>query len=105
MYVRTFLSSLNSKYVFKKFIVVFVLLNFIGLCSQVVLLIQYFSEHVRSLYTGDNGILSVIQPDTLLIDSSTIDPAVSKEMAVLAEEKRSKYIDAPVSGGMKLSVL
>jgi len=35
----------------------------------------------------------------LLIDSSTIDPAVSQEMSALALEKSSNYVDAPVSGG------
>jgi len=35
-----------------------------------------------------------------LIDSSTIDPSVSKEMAILAEKKGMIFIDAPVSGGI-----
>ncbi len=35
----------------------------------------------------------------LLIDSSTIDPAVSKEMAVAAEKLGAVFMDAPVSGG------
>ena len=57
------------------------------------------SEHVRSVYTGDNGILCAISPGSLMIDSSTIDPSVSQEMFNLAKEKGSEYIDAPVSGG------
>lgn len=36
---------------------------------------------------------------SLLIDSSTIDPAVSKEMAVAAEKMGAVFMDAPVSGG------
>lgn len=36
---------------------------------------------------------------SLLIDSSTIDPAVSKEMAVAAEKLGAVFMDAPVSGG------
>lgn len=36
---------------------------------------------------------------TLLIDSSTIDPAVSKEMAVTAEKMGAVFMDAPVTGG------
>jgi 3-hydroxyisobutyrate dehydrogenase len=35
----------------------------------------------------------------LLIDSSTIDPATSKEIAVLADKKGAFFVDAPVSGG------
>ena len=40
-----------------------------------------------------------VQPGTLLIDSSTIDPNVSKEMAALAVKKGAVFMDAPVSGG------
>lgn len=41
-----------------------------------------------------------VKKGTLLIDSSTIDPAVSKEMAVAAEKMGAVFMDAPVSGGM-----
>lgn len=36
-----------------------------------------------------------------MIDSSTIDPAVSKDMAKLAKTHKSTYLDAPVSGGKR----
>lgn len=36
---------------------------------------------------------------SLLIDSSTIDPSVSKEMAAAAEKMGAVFMDAPVSGG------
>jgi len=37
-----------------------------------------------------------------MLDSSTIDPLVSKKVAELAKEKDSVYMDAPVSGGKTL---
>lgn len=40
-----------------------------------------------------------VKKGSLLIDSSTIDPAVSKEMAVAAEKVGAVFMDAPVSGG------
>ena len=40
-----------------------------------------------------------VKPGTLLIDSSTIDPATAKMVAVEAEKKGAIYMDAPVSGG------
>lgn len=43
-----------------------------------------------------------VKKGSLLIDSSTIDPAVSKEMAAAAEKQGAVFMDAPVSGG-KLS--
>ncbi len=61
--------------------------------------IHMFRGHVRGVYDGSNGLLSAVSPDTLMIDSSTIDPVVSQEMFKLAKEKGSEYIDAPVSGG------
>ena len=40
-----------------------------------------------------------VKKGSLLIDSSTIDPMVSKEMAVAAEKMGAVFMDAPVSGG------
>ena len=40
-----------------------------------------------------------VKKGSLLIDSSTIDPSVSKEMAAAAEKMGAVFMDAPVSGG------
>lgn len=45
------------------------------------------------------GLFRKVKKGTLLIDSSTIDPAVSKEMAIAAEKMGAVFMDAPVSGG------
>ncbi|XP_020328021.2 3-hydroxyisobutyrate dehydrogenase b [Oncorhynchus tshawytscha] len=58
------------------------------------------SPNVIEVYTGPNGILKKVKKGSLLIDSSTIDPAVSKEMAVAAEKMGAVFMDAPVSGGV-----
>ncbi|KAL2080430.1 hypothetical protein ACEWY4_024223 [Coilia grayii] len=58
------------------------------------------SPNVIEVYTGPNGILKRVKKGTLLIDSSTIDPSVSKEMAIAAEKAGSVFLDAPVSGGV-----
>ncbi|PWA15293.1 hypothetical protein CCH79_00008422, partial [Gambusia affinis] len=58
------------------------------------------SPNVIEVYTGSNGILKKVKKGTLLVDSSTIDPAVAKEMAVAAEKMGAVFMDAPVSGGM-----
>lgn len=44
-------------------------------------------------------VFGAMSPGTLCIDSSTIDPAVSIEMAAAAAEAGGSFIDAPVSGG------
>ena len=56
------------------------------------------SSHVQEVYCGTDGILSSVQQGSIMIDSSTIDPAVSKKVASEAEAKCSSYMDAPVSG-------
>ena len=56
------------------------------------------SSHVKEVYCGSDGILSTVQAGTIMIDSSTIDPAVSKHVASEAAAKSASYIDAPVSG-------
>lgn len=58
------------------------------------------SPHVLEAYLGDNGIFQSIKPGTLLIDSSTIDPSTSRDIAEQAKKRSAVYLDAPVSGGV-----
>jgi 3-hydroxyisobutyrate dehydrogenase len=58
------------------------------------------SPHVRSVYLGEYGVLRGAKPGTPLIDSSTIDPLTSREVAMDAKAKGCPMIDAPVSGGV-----
>ncbi|PTT36600.1 3-hydroxyisobutyrate dehydrogenase [Chryseobacterium sp. HMWF028] len=54
-------------------------------------------KHVAELYSEE--FISQLKPDTLLIDSSTIDAVTARSVAQLAASKGCKMIDAPVSGG------
>ena len=58
------------------------------------------NDIVRSVFTDPSeGILSGLQKGSFLIDSSTVDPAVSKEVAALAKNAGAEcFVDAPVSG-------
>lgn len=40
-----------------------------------------------------------VKKGTVLIDSSTVDPDVSKTVAAAAEARGTVFLDAPVSGG------
>lgn len=42
---------------------------------------------------------SSVKPGSLLIDTSTIEPAVAKEMGEIVQGKGATFLDAPVSGG------
>ena len=57
------------------------------------------AQHVKSVYLGDEGILANIAKGVVLIDSSTIDPQTSREVASLANKQGNPMLDAPVSGG------
>eukprot|EP00604_Paraphysomonas_vestita_P003259 CAMPEP_0174821482 /NCGR_PEP_ID=MMETSP1107-20130205/8679_1 /TAXON_ID=36770 /ORGANISM="Paraphysomonas vestita, Strain GFlagA" /LENGTH=263 /DNA_ID=CAMNT_0016038575 /DNA_START=295 /DNA_END=1086 /DNA_ORIENTATION=- len=58
------------------------------------------TQHVASVLRGPNGIYSNAKPGSLIIDCSTIDPVVSRELISEAEKAGHKMIDAPVSGGV-----
>ncbi len=57
-------------------------------------------KHVRSVYTGDDGILSAVPGSAILIDSSTIDVTSARDVQAAAAEKGVDMVDAPVSGGV-----
>lgn len=57
-------------------------------------------EHVRSVYLGEDGILNLVSDDTLLIDSSTIDPESARLVGDKAQRVGVSFTDAPVSGGV-----
>lgn len=58
------------------------------------------SPNVKDAYCGENGILSSMKPGSLLIDTSTIEPAVAQEVDELVQSKGGTFLDAPVSGGV-----
>ena len=55
---------------------------------------------VRQVYLGEGGILESAKPTSLLIDFSTVDPALNNEIKVKSEELGLDYLGAPVSGGV-----
>jgi 2-hydroxy-3-oxopropionate reductase len=57
------------------------------------------SPDVESVLEGPNGVFSAVQPQTILIDMSSIAPAVARRLAARAKELGAGMLDAPVSGG------
>ena len=55
---------------------------------------------VEAAITGHEGILSGARPGSLIIETSTIGPAQSRELARRCAERGVKFIDASVSGGV-----
>lgn len=57
-------------------------------------------KHVESVYLGDEGLLNHVNPDAVLLDSSTIDAATARKVADAANAKHIAVMDTPVSGGV-----
>ncbi|MDR1862293.1 MAG: 2-hydroxy-3-oxopropionate reductase [Treponema sp.] len=57
------------------------------------------SPHVKTVVTGEKGILQGAKPGAILIDMSSIAPLASQEVEKACAAKGVKMIDAPVSGG------
>ncbi|GJG93093.1 NAD(P)-dependent oxidoreductase [Cupriavidus pauculus] len=67
-------------------------------CSAIVLSLPT-SAIVRAVLEGEEGLLANAAPGTLLIDTTTADPQITRELAVALKEKGFRFVDAPVSGG------
>lgn len=57
------------------------------------------SPHVRQVVLGENGVIEGAKKGTIVIDTSSIAPLVSQEVAGKLAEAGIDMIDAPVSGG------
>jgi 3-hydroxyisobutyrate dehydrogenase len=67
--------------------------------SPVVITMVSDTPDVESVIFGKNGIIEGIQPDSVIIDMSTISPQATQQMAARLKEKGVHMLDAPVSGG------
>jgi 3-hydroxyisobutyrate dehydrogenase len=58
-----------------------------------------YPSDVASVWRGSSGFLAVARPGQLLLDLTTSDPALARELAAEAAAKGAEALDAPVSGG------
>lgn len=57
------------------------------------------SPDVQDVLASDAGVFAHAQPETLVIDFSSIRPDITRELAEEARRRGLRIIDAPVSGG------
>ncbi len=67
--------------------------------SDVVITMLPDSPDVRLVLAGPRGVFEQLRPGTIVIDMSTISPAVTRELAAEAKRRGGAMLDAPVSGG------
>ncbi|MFA0735320.1 MAG: hypothetical protein OGMRLDGQ_001820, partial [Candidatus Fervidibacter sp.] len=67
--------------------------------SDVVFTMVGFPSDVREVYFSENGILAGTRPGMILVDMTTTEPSLAKEIYEAAKAKGATALDAPVSGG------
>lgn len=58
-------------------------------------------DDLRQVVCGENGILSTIQKDAILVDHTTASADIARELSSTLASKSAHFIDAPVSGGQQ----
>src|SRR5262245_4866056 len=67
--------------------------------SDMVFAIVGFPKDVREVFLGADGALAGAKPGTVLVDMTTSEPSLAKEISDAAKAKGVAALDAPVSGG------
>jgi len=73
-------------------------------CGGMVITMLPNSPHVKQAILGANGVIEGARPGTLVIDMSSIDPLVAREVGARLAEKSVYLLDAPVSGGQPKAI-
>jgi 3-hydroxyisobutyrate dehydrogenase len=67
--------------------------------TDVVFTMVGFPHEVRSVYFGEHGLLAGARPGMTVVDMTTTEPTLAREIEIAAEARGIWSIDAPVSGG------
>ena len=67
--------------------------------QQVIFTMVGFPSDVREVYEGEQGILHTANEGAIVVDMTTSEPTLAKELYEKAKEKNISSLDAPVSGG------
>ena len=66
--------------------------------AEIVLTMLAHPEAVQTTALGEAGFLAAMTPNTLWIDSSTLNPSASRQFTSEAEARGVRFLDAPVAG-------
>src|ERR1700760_2511559 len=69
--------------------------------NHVIFIMVTDDQAIRDLFQGDTGLLSANVKGKLIINMSTVSPAVSREFGEICRKQGNEYIDAPVSGSVR----
>lgn len=68
---------------------------------DVVFIMVSDDKAINDIFHGNEGLLTTKVSGKIIINMSTVSPAISKEMAAACKEQGNYYLDAPVSGSVK----
>jgi 3-hydroxyisobutyrate dehydrogenase len=71
----------------------------VAAASDVIFTMVGFPQDVHRVYFAETGILAGARAGMILIDMTTTQPSLSRDIATAASAKNLSAIDAPVSGG------
>lgn len=69
--------------------------------ADVVFIMVSDDKAINDIFHGDEGLLAAKVSGKIIINMSTVSPAISKEMAAACKAQGNYYLDAPVSGSVK----
>jgi 3-hydroxyisobutyrate dehydrogenase len=71
----------------------------VAAASDVVFTMVGYPADLREVVLGDAGILPAARPGTVIVDMTTSEPSLAREIYAAARDKNVDSVDAPVSGG------
>jgi 2-hydroxy-3-oxopropionate reductase len=72
--------------------------------TDLIVLMLPDSPQVKEVIQGKNGVLEGIKAGSTVVDMSSINPLVSREVAAELKKKGVEMLDAPVSGGEPMAI-
>tara|TARA_B100000029_G_scaffold510470_1_gene602030 strand:+ start:6330 stop:7187 length:858 start_codon:yes stop_codon:yes gene_type:complete len=71
--------------------------------AEIICLCLVGENLIEEIIAGKDGVLSKAQPNSIILDHSTVHPEFAKRMAALSSSNSITYMDAPVSGTGKVA--
>lgn len=69
--------------------------------ADVIIVMVTDDQAITAVFEGENGLIHGEIEGKVIINMSTVSPAVSKKMDEICQSKNCRYLDAPVSGSVK----
>jgi len=69
--------------------------------TDVIIIMVSDDKAIEDIFYSDNGLLGAKTSGKVIVNMSTVSPAISKKVAAKCIEQGNHYLDAPVSGSVK----